>query len=105
MLDVAVHGLKGPLTVKGSPYDAWMPKVGAARAETLARALTHSALTFGEVPEGFEAYTPEEVAAARAKEQSPMETWSKRPVMNPRDKAAPLEAKPPEAMPPEAKAP
>ena len=65
-ISVVLHGLQGPITVKGSQYNSVMPAYGTGVAmsdEEVASVLTYVRQAWGN---GASAVTPEEVAKVRA---------------------------------------
>jgi cytochrome c oxidase subunit 2 len=68
LIDVALYGLQGPITVLGNRYDGVMPGFAYLSDEDIAAALNHALHAWGndeQLPEDFEVITPSEVAAQR----------------------------------------
>lgn|SRR5690606_31408290 len=68
-VDVVSFGLMGPIDVEGIAYNGMMPSWAHFTNEQLTAVLNYVATAWGNVdalPEGFAAYTVEEVAAIRA---------------------------------------
>ena len=67
LIDVLLYGLQGPITVNGTPYNGLMPAWAQLGDEQIAAVVNHAVAGFesSPPPEGFDAITPDEVAARR----------------------------------------
>lgn len=81
-IDVVLYGLQGGITVNGVAYNSIMTPWGAVlNDEQIAAALNYAATAWDNaaaLPEGFAAFTPDEVAAQRATELDPSAVHEKR---------------------------
>lgn len=70
VVDVVLYGLQGPITVDGMPYNSVMtPWAGVLNDQQVADVLNYAATAWDNaaaLPEGFTAFTADEVAAQRA---------------------------------------
>ncbi|WP_114311927.1 c-type cytochrome [Thermus caldifontis] len=71
LLLAVLYGLQGPIKVEGKEYTGVMPGFAWLSDEEVALVLNH--LAGWGAPQGFKAYSPDEVKAARAKALSPEE--------------------------------
>lgn len=68
LIDVLLYGLSGEINVQGTTYNGAMPGWAQLTDEQLAAVLTYIATGWdNELPEDFEPFTAEEVAAERDK--------------------------------------
>lgn len=78
---IVLFGMQGAITVGGTEYDGQMPPWKHLSDEAIAATLNHELTAWGNeklLPDGFELYTPSDVAAARTPELSPAEVHAKR---------------------------
>jgi mono/diheme cytochrome c family protein len=79
LIDIVLYGLQGPITVHGANYNGFMPAWPQLSDEQVAAVLNHTAVGFAdEVPAGFDALTPREVAAERGKNLAPADVLRQR---------------------------
>ena len=68
LIDVLLYGLQGEITVNGQAYNGVMPPWPQLSDEQIAAVLTHVSTAWeneAALPEGFEPFTADEVAAQR----------------------------------------
>ncbi len=73
LIRLVLHGLSGPVTVKGQPYNNVMPPWKSLSDAEMAAVLTYVRSNFGNTAD---AVTPEEVAAQRAATASRTAMWT-----------------------------
>jgi mono/diheme cytochrome c family protein len=80
-MDAVVFGLQGAITVDGTAYDGVMPSWFQLSDEEIAAVVTHIVAGWDGVdaPEGFEPYTPADVATSRSGALSPQLVLQRRP--------------------------
>ncbi len=81
LIDVLLYGLQGQINVAGQSYNGAMPAWQQLSDEQIAGVLTHIATAWGneeDLPDGFEAFTAEEVAAQRDQGLSGSDVYEER---------------------------
>ena len=80
-IKVTLHGLQGPITVNGRPWNAMMMPLSNLPDQQIAAALTHVRTSWGNTAS---AITPEMVAKVRAEHADRTKPWTAEELGNPR---------------------
>jgi mono/diheme cytochrome c family protein len=81
LIKVTLHGLQGPITVNGRPWNAMMLPFANLPDGQIAAALTHSRTSWGNAAAPI---TPEQVAKVRAEHAGRTKPWTAAELGNPR---------------------
>jgi mono/diheme cytochrome c family protein len=73
LIKVTLHGLQGPITVNGRPWNAMMPPMANLPDGQIAAALTHSRTSWGNAASPI---TPAQVAKVRAEHAGRTKPWT-----------------------------
>jgi mono/diheme cytochrome c family protein len=73
LIKVTLHGLQGPITVNGRPWNAMMMPLANLPDRQIALALTHSRTSWGNAASPI---TPEQVAKVRAEHAGRTKPWT-----------------------------
>jgi mono/diheme cytochrome c family protein len=81
LINMMLYGVQGEMEVLGERYNGVMPGWRGLSDEAIADILNYISVAWGnaeELPEGFTAYTPEEIAAQREPELGMREVYEQR---------------------------
>jgi mono/diheme cytochrome c family protein len=73
LIRIVLHGLRGPIKVKGESYEMDMPALGVLDDEQIAAALTYIRREWGHA---FEPVTPDAVKKVRAQTETREDAWT-----------------------------
>ena len=79
LINVLLYGLTGEITVDGNVYNGVMPAWNQLSDEQISGVLNYISTAWeNEPPEGFEEFTPEDIAAQRGQDLSPSQVHEMR---------------------------